>query len=60
MVIHLGVQRPLGQRLLEPIEQPALLQGRRGVRAGEQLVQHLIRDLRRFPSSHGGGPSFPS
>jgi hypothetical protein len=60
MVVHLGIQRPLGERLLQLIEQAALLQGSGGIRAGEQLVQQLIGDVRCFPSSHGGGPSFPS
>ena len=38
MVIHLGIQRPLGQCLLQLIEQPILLKQRFRVSPFEQLV----------------------
>ena len=37
----------------------AWLQGSGGVRARQQMVQQLIRDVGSFPSSHTGVPSFP-
>ena len=33
MVVKLGIQRPLGERLLEPVQQAALGQGGPGIRA---------------------------
>jgi hypothetical protein len=60
VMVHLGVQRPLGQRLLQLIQQAALVKGRAGIGTRQELVQHLIRDPRRFAAGHGGAPSFPS
>jgi hypothetical protein len=60
MVVHLGVQRPLGQRLLQLLQQPALLERSAGIRARQQLVHHLVRYPRRFASGHRGDPLFPS
>lgn len=43
MVIHLRVQRPLAERLLQRIKQAALIEGRSGVSASEKLVQYRVR-----------------
>jgi hypothetical protein len=41
-MIHLGVQRPLGERLLQPVQQAALGQGGPGVRSAQELIEQLI------------------
>ena len=41
-MVHLGIQRALGKRLLQCIKQTALLKYRTGGTAGKQLVQKLI------------------
>jgi len=38
-MIHPGIQRALGQRLLQRVEQPSLRQGGARVTAGQQLIQ---------------------
>jgi hypothetical protein len=58
-MVHLGIQRPLGQRLLEMVQLAALIEGSTGFRAGQQLVQHHVRDMRRFATGHGGSSFFP-
>jgi len=60
VMVHLGIQSALGQRLLQPVQQAALVEGGAGFRPGQQLVQDRVRDLRLFASGHGGAPSFPS
>ena len=51
----------LGQRLFQPVQQAALLKGRAGLYARQQLVQDRVRNDRLFTSGHGvGTPSFPS
>src|SRR3712207_6474876 len=60
MVVELGIQRPLGERLLEPVQQAALGQGRSGIRPAQELVQHLIRDRGLFASWHTMAPSAAS
>lgn len=39
MMIHLGIERPFGQRLLQRIQQATLLKGRSGIAAGQQLIK---------------------
>src|SRR6478735_7713360 len=60
MMIHLGIQGPLGQSLLEIIEQPVGVKRRLRVRPGQQLVQQRIRNVGCLASSHGESPSSPS
>ncbi len=59
MMIHLRIQRPLRQRLLQLIEQTVALESRFRIRTGEKLVQNAVRDDRLFPSCHGWSPSYP-
>ena len=59
VMIHLRVQRSLGQSLLQRIEQPALVERRTRVAAGQQLIEKRIRYRRFFASGHSGSPSFP-
>ena len=59
MMVHLSVQRPFGQHLFQLIQQAALVEGRAGLRAGQQLVQHPAGDPRRFASGHGGSSFVP-
>jgi len=58
-MIHLGIQRALGQRLLQRIQQAALSQRRTGITSSQQLVQQLVPYRRFFASGHIGFPSFP-
>jgi hypothetical protein len=39
VVIHLGVQRPLGERLLQPVEQAAGVERGLRIRACQKLVE---------------------
>ena len=57
VMIHLRVQRPLGQRLLQLVQQAVLLERRLRIRAGQQLVQKLIGNNRLFASCHTMSPS---
>jgi hypothetical protein len=45
-VVHLGVQRPLGERLLQLVEQAARIERRLRVGAGQELVEDGIGYLR--------------
>ena len=60
MVVHLGVQRPLGQRPLQLVDQAVPAEGGLRITAGQELVQQLVRDDRGFASCHARVPSFPS
>src|SRR5215213_11512717 len=60
MVVHLGVEDPLGQGLLQVIKQPIGLQSGSRWGAGQQLIKHGIRDTRVFASRHGWAPSLRS
>ena len=42
-MIHLGVQRPLGQRLLQIVEKAVGVKCRLRVRAAKQLVKQRVR-----------------
>jgi hypothetical protein len=57
VVVDLGVQRPLGQGLLQAVEQAPVGQGGSGIGSGEELVQDLIRDRGRLASRHTMAPS---
>jgi hypothetical protein len=46
VMVHLGVQHPLGECLLQPIQQAPVGQGDPGIRPAQQLVQQLIRNRR--------------
>ena len=46
VMVHLGVQRPLGQRLLQIVEQAVRVERRLRIGAGQQLVEDRIRNLR--------------
>lgn len=59
VVIHLRVQGTFGQRLLQRIEQAALLKGRTGGTPSQQLVEKIIRYRRLFASGHMGTPFYP-
>src|SRR3712207_3360351 len=60
VVVELGIERPLGERLLQPVQQAALGQGRSGIRPAQELVQQLIRDRGLFASWHTMAPSAAS
>jgi hypothetical protein len=60
MMIDLGVQRPLGQRLLQLVQQAVLLKRALRVRSSQKLIPQLIGNSRWFPSCHTGSPLFPS
>ena len=60
MMVHLGVQRPLGQRLLQLVEQAVRIERRLRIGAGQQLVEDGVRNLRLFASRHVGAPLLPS
>jgi hypothetical protein len=52
MVVHLGVQRPLGQRLLQAVDQAVPLQRRPQIGTCQQLVEQGIGYRRGFASGH--------
>ncbi|MBN9314173.1 MAG: tyrosine-type recombinase/integrase [Devosia sp.] len=52
MVIHPGVQGPLGERLLQIVEQPVRVEGGLGVGAAQKLVQKRVRKAGGFASCH--------
>ncbi len=60
MVVHLGVQRPLRQRTFQLVDEAILAEGSLRITAGQELIQQLVRDHRRFASCHARVPSFPS
>jgi hypothetical protein len=60
MMLHLGVQRPLGQRLLQVIEPAIGIEGRLRVRASQQLIQQRVGNTGCLASGHRGSPSVPS
>ena len=59
-MIHLGVENPLGQRLLQIVEQAIRVEGRLWIGAGQQLVEDGVRNARFFASRHGRAPLLPS
>src|SRR3954463_4574498 len=60
VVVHLGVQRPLGQRLLQAVEEAVRVDGRLRIGTRQQLVEDRVRNTGLFPSRHVGAPSLPS
>src|SRR3954464_6501115 len=60
MMVHLGVENPFGQGLLQVVKKPIGLQGSSRIGAGQQLIKHGIRDTRFFASRHGWAPSLRS
>jgi hypothetical protein len=60
VMIHLRVQPPLGQRLLQLIERAVLLERGLRIPASRQLVERGIGNDRRFASGHAMSPLFPS
>jgi hypothetical protein len=60
MMIHLGVENPFGQGLLQIVDQPVRVEGRLGVGAGQQLVEDSVRNTRLFASRHCRAPSLRS
>jgi hypothetical protein len=60
VMVHLRVQHPLGQGLFQTVQQAALGQGRAGIRSGQELIQNLIGDRRRFAARHAAAPSAPA
>jgi hypothetical protein len=57
VVVHLRVQRPLGQGLLQAVEEAVRIERRLGIGARQQLVQKGVRYRRLFASWHVGAPS---
>src|SRR5215204_652711 len=60
MMIHLCVQRPFRQRLLQRVKKATLVERRPGIGAAQQLVQNRVRYRRLFAAGHRGSPSVPS
>ena len=59
VMIHLRVQRPLGKRLLQIVEQSVGIESRLGIGAGQQLIQQRVRNAGCFASCHEEPPSDP-
>src|SRR5215212_1131370 len=60
VVVHLGVQRPLGQGLLQAVEETVRIERRLWIGARQQLVQKGVGYRRLFASRHVGAPLLPS
>src|SRR4051812_38146210 len=60
MVIHLGIQDALGERLFQAVEKSVRIKGRLRIGPSQQLVQDGIRNMRLFASRHGWAPFHPS
>src|SRR3954468_14405255 len=56
MVIHLGIQDALGERLLQAVEKAVRIKRRLGIGPSRKLVQDGIRNMRLFASRHGWAP----
>src|SRR4051812_34430568 len=60
MVIHLGIQDALGERLFQAVEKAVRIEGRLRIGPSQKLVQDGIRNMRLFASRHGWAPFHPS
>ena len=56
MMVHLGIENPFGQGLLQVIDQAVGIESRLGIGAGQQLVKHGVRNARFFASRHRRAP----
>ena len=56
MMVHLGVENPFGQGLLQVVDQPVRVEGGLGIGAGQQLIEDGIRYARFFASRHCRAP----
>jgi len=59
MMVHLGVQRALGQCLLQPVDQAVRIKRRLRIGARQKLVKQGVGYRRFLASGHGRSPSFP-
>jgi hypothetical protein len=57
MMVHLGIQRPLGESLLQLIEQPILGKGCLGVSTCQQLIEEVVRNPGFLAACHAMSPS---
>src|SRR4051794_38329145 len=60
MVIHLGIQDALGERLFQAVKKSVRIKGRLRIGPSQKLVQDGIRNMRLFASRHGWAPFHPS
>jgi hypothetical protein len=60
MMIDLGVQRSLGQSLLQLVQQALFVKRRLGVRSSQKLIQKRIGNNQMFVSCHTMSPSLAS
>src|SRR3954451_22214929 len=60
MVIHLGIQDALGERLFQTVKKSVRIEGRLRIGPSQKLVQDGIRNMRLFASRHGWAPFHPS
>lgn len=60
-MVHLGVQSPLGQRLLQIVEKTVGIECRLGIGAGQKLVKAPVRNAGSLASCHREppGPLWP-
>jgi hypothetical protein len=56
MMVHLSVENPLGQRLLQIIEQPVWVEDRLRISPSQQLVEDSVGYARFFASRHRRAP----
>src|SRR3954466_11021055 len=56
VMVHLGIQGALGERLLQVIEKAIRVKGRLGIGPSQELVQNGIRNTRLFAPRHVGAP----
>src|SRR3954465_4250290 len=60
MVMDLGIQDALRERLFQTVKKSVRIKGRLGIGPSQKLVQDGIRNMRLFASRHGWAPFHPS
>src|SRR5215213_8356561 len=60
MMIHLCVENPFGQGLLQILKQTVGIKGAFGIGAGQQLIEEGVGDMGLFASRHRRAPLLQS
>src|SRR4051812_48787159 len=58
-MVHLGVQHPLSEGLLQIVKKAVRVERRFGIRPRQQLIQKRVGNARGFASGHWEPPWYP-